>query len=287
MTVALVTGCSSGIGMHSALAFARQGTLTYASMRDTAKATPLLETAREEGLPLEVLRLDVRQEASVTAAVRAVEERHGAVGILVNNAGLSHAGPVETIAAQRAEEVMDTNYWGAVRMARAVLPGMRARGHGVIVNVGSMAGLVPGIPYNAFYMASKHALSVTSECLAMEVGPLGIRVVCVEPDYVPTQIFAGRWQESVDPHGPYAQDHAWAERYMRATCDDAGGGHPGAVADVVVRAALDPKSPLHVPVGETCEQVTGLARQCRTFEEWSLAATHLMESAAGPRPARP
>lgn len=286
MPVALITGCSSGIGMHSALALARHGITTYASMRDTAKASELLAAAQADGTRLEVLQLDVRDQTSIDHAVRTVQERHGPVDVLVNNAGVSHAGPVETLALERAHEVMDTNFWGMVRTTRAVLPQMRERGSGTIVNVGSLVGRVPGVPYGGFYGASKHALSAISESLAFEAGQFGIRVTCVEPDQVPTEIFVKRRQEGVDPQDPYAADHQWAERHAHKSSTQSCVS-PRDVADAVLQAALDPHSPLHVLVGESCKQVVALARQCHTFEEWSRTAAQIMESAAGPRPAHP
>ncbi|MFF8908780.1 SDR family oxidoreductase [Streptomyces olivaceoviridis] len=284
MSVALITGCSSGIGLHSALAFARQGVTVYASMRDTGRADELLRAARAENLSLHTLTLDVGDQASVSAAVENVEERHGAVDILVNNAGVNHTGPVETVPLELAQEVMDTNFWGALRTVRAVLPGMRDRGSGVVVNVGSMVGRLPGTPYGAFYAASKHAMSVLTETLAFETAAFGIRVACVEPDYTRTEIFTKRWQEKIDPHVPYAKDQEWNERFLRAACQDDLLGSPADIADVVVRAALDPLTPLHVLAGEKAEGTVAAARKCETFEEWRQTCLAMMESVAGPRP---
>ena len=181
MSVVLITGCSSGIGLETAVAFARRGDTTYATMRDPDRATRLLARAASEGATLEVLGLDVTDDASVRAAVRTVEERHGAIDVLVNNAGIDASGPVETTPIGRARAVLETNLWGPVRTARAALPAMRGRGAGVIVNVTSMAARLPGTLYNGFYAASKHALGALSESLAWELSPFGVRVVCVEP----------------------------------------------------------------------------------------------------------
>src|SRR5262245_272190 len=109
--IVLVTGCSSGIGLETALAFARRGDTTYASMRNLDRGTRLLERARAAGLPLELLALDVTDEASVRSAVRTVEERHGSVDVLVNNAGIDASGPVETLPVERARAVVETNLW--------------------------------------------------------------------------------------------------------------------------------------------------------------------------------
>jgi NAD(P)-dependent dehydrogenase (short-subunit alcohol dehydrogenase family) len=150
-----------------------------------------------------------------------------------------------------------------------------------------MVGRIPGVPYGGFYGASKHALSALSESLAFEAGPLGIRVVCVEPDQVPTEMFVKRRQESVDPKDPYAADHAWAERHAWESSRDPSCPAPSEVADAVVRAVLDPQCPLHVLVGENCKQVLDVAQQCATYEQWGGAVTQLMESTVGPRPLPP
>ncbi|MGW3466135.1 SDR family NAD(P)-dependent oxidoreductase, partial [Streptomyces olivaceoviridis] len=148
----------------------------------------------------------------------------------------------------------------------------------------SMVGRLPGTPYGGFYAASKHAMSVLTETLAFETAPLGIRFVCVEPDYTRTEIFTKHWQEKIDPHGPYATDQEWSERFLRAVCQDDLLGSPVDIADVVVRAALDPLTPVHVLAGESSERNVAAARKCETFEDWRQTVLALMESAAGPRP---
>ncbi|AEY85580.1 short-chain dehydrogenase [Streptomyces hygroscopicus subsp. jinggangensis 5008] len=256
----------------------------YASMRDTGKADELRRAAQAENLSLHTLALDVRDQASVTAAVETIEKRHGAVDILVNNAGVFRTGPVETVPMELAQEMMDTNYWGLLRTVRAVLPAMRDRGSGVVVNVGSMVGRFPGTPYGGLYAATKHAMSVLTESLAFETAPLGIRVVCVEPGYTRTEIITKHWQEEIDPHSPYATDQEWNERFLRVVCQDDLLTSPADVADVVVRAAFDPLTPVHVLADESSEYNVAIARKCETFEEWRQAALAVMESAAGPRP---
>ena len=190
MAVVLITGCSTGIGLEAALAFARRGDTTYGSMRNLAKADVLRARAEAEGLDVEVVQLDVTDSDSVTTTIGAIDERHGAIDVLVNNAGIGSSGPIETIDLDKAIVVYDTNVWGAVRTVRAALPSMRAKGSCVIINVTSVAGRVPGTPYGGFYASSKHALGTLSEALAWEVNPFGIRVACVEPGFFNTEIFA-------------------------------------------------------------------------------------------------
>jgi NAD(P)-dependent dehydrogenase (short-subunit alcohol dehydrogenase family) len=286
MGVVLITGCSSGIGLETALAFARHGDVTYASMRDPDKGRRLLERAQAHGVPVEVLELDVTDEASVESAVRAIEGRHGAIDVLVNNAGIADSGPVETIAIERARAVVDTNLWGPVRTTRAVLPAMRARGAGVIVNVSSAAARVPAMPYNGFYAASKHALGALSQSLAWELAPFGIRVACIEPGFFATEISAKSWG-TVNPASPYGADHRWVNDFFVKN-GQASGGDPALVAEAVVRAAHDPAAPLHNLVGDDAAAYVDAAARAGSHEGWVAVATEILEFVAGPRPgARP
>jgi NAD(P)-dependent dehydrogenase (short-subunit alcohol dehydrogenase family) len=282
MSVVLITGCSSGIGLETAIAFARRGDTTYASMRDPDRATRLLARAASEGATLEVLGLDVTDDASVRAAVRTVEERHGAIDVLVNNAGIDASGPVETTPIDRARAVLETNLWGAVRTARAALPAMRARGAGMIVNVTSMVARLPGSLYNGFYAASKHALGALSESLAWELSPFGIRVVCVEPGFFATEIFSTSTAGTADASSPYDADHAWFKQFFVATGQS--GGDPAVVAEAVVRAAHDPTTALHTLVGDDAAAYLDVAARAGSYEGWVAAASEIIESVAGPRP---
>ena len=282
MSVVLITGCSSGIGLETALAFARRGDATYASMRDTGKGRRLLERAEAQGSPMEVLELDVTDEASVESAVRAVERRHGAIDVLVNNAGIADSGPVETIAIEQARAIVETNLWGPVRVIRAALQAMRVRGAGVIVNVSSAAARVPAMPYNGFYAASKHALGALSESLAWELAPFGIRVACIEPGLFATEISAKSWA-AVDPSSPYGADHRWVNDFFVIN-GEASGGDPALVAEAVVRAAHDPATPLHNLVGDAAAGYVDLAAGAGGHEGWVAVATEILESVAGPRP---
>jgi NAD(P)-dependent dehydrogenase (short-subunit alcohol dehydrogenase family) len=267
------------------LAFARRGDTTYASMRSPEKAGRLLERAGAEGRTVEVLALDVTDDASVRSAVRSIEDRHGAIDVLVNNAGVDDSGPVETLPLERAQALMETNVWGPVRTSRAALPAMRARGKGVIVNMSSLAGRVPATPYGGFYAASKHALGALSESLAWELGPFGIRVVCIEPGFFTTEIFSKAWSEATQASGPYSVDHGWVRRFF--VDRERHGGDPALVAEAVVRAAEDPSAPLHTLVGDDAAAYVGVADEAGSYEGWVTAATELLASVAGPRPSPP
>jgi len=283
MSVVLITGCSSGIGLEAALAFARNGDTVYASMRNPAKATRLREQATAEGLTIEVVTLDVNDEASVNAAVAGIEAKHGAIDVVVNNAGVGFSGAVETIEPERAQSIIDTNFWGAVRVTRAALPKMRAQKAGVIINVTSVAGRVPGTPYQGFYSASKHALNALTESMYWEVQPYGIRVATIEPGFFATEIFANAQLGKEDDSTTYAADRGWIDEFFLKS-GEAAGGDPAVVAEVIVKTATDPSAPLHTLVGDDAVLFVDLVNQAGNFEGWVPVATQIVESVAGPRP---
>jgi NAD(P)-dependent dehydrogenase (short-subunit alcohol dehydrogenase family) len=278
----LITGCSSGIGLETALAFARRGDRTYASVRNPAKADRLRDRARAEGLDIEVLALDVTDDASVAAAVRSVEDRHGAIDVLVNNAGIGYAGAVEAAPIEQARAVMDTNFWGPLRTIRAVLPAMRARGAGVIVNVSSLAGRTWSVPYGGFYAASKTGLGSISEALAGEVERFGIRVVSIEPGSFATEIHANSAVRPTLADDPYAADEAWLTRFLDRIGEN--GGEPRTVADAIVDAVEKPDTPLHALVGEDAKAAIDAAEQAGGFGNWLPEFVKAAESVVGPRP---
>jgi NAD(P)-dependent dehydrogenase (short-subunit alcohol dehydrogenase family) len=281
--VALITGCSSGIGLETALAFARRGDTTVASMRNFAKADALMARAKDEDLTVDLVQLDVTDDASVTAAVADVEKRHGPIDVLVNNAGVGYDGAIETIDFDRARAVLEANLWGPVRLIRAALPAMRARRSGVIVNITSVAGRVPATAFQAFYAASKHGLNAVSEALSQEIAPFGVRVVCIEPGFFATDIVVNA-DEGASRSGPYAADHEWVLEFYRKSVVSASGA-PSVVADAIVAAADDPATPLHVLVGDDAVMFVDLVTQYESFEAWTPVGQQIMEGVAGPRPA--
>jgi NAD(P)-dependent dehydrogenase (short-subunit alcohol dehydrogenase family) len=229
----LVTGCSSGIGRAAALALVRAGLPVWASAR---KAGGLGEL---EQAGCRVLELDVTDEQSRAAAVRRVEAEHGAVGVLVNNAGHGGGGPVEEVPLSLVREIFETNVFGLVRMCQLVLPGMRAQRSGMIVNLGSAAGLVTP-PTGCPYAMSKYAVESLCDALRPEVAPFGIRVTLIEPGAVRTRFLANSelHKPGDDGDGPYAVYKANVDMMTaRAHRDGARGVlDPSDVAKVIVRA---------------------------------------------------
>ena len=201
MAVALITGTSSGIGLATAVHFAQQGHDVWAGVRTPATATELRETIERERLPIHIVPLDVDDGASVQRGVGEVHDQAGPIDVLVNNAGIGGGGPIEDVPVDWAQSLFQTNYFGVVRTIQTVLPGMRRRGNGTIVNVSSIAGRL-AIAGHGHYSAVKHALEALSEALAQEVQRFGIRVAIVEPGVVVTPIFS-KARRFADPASPY------------------------------------------------------------------------------------
>ena len=188
-------GCSTGIGRETAKRLAGRGRPVYATARRLDSIADL------EAVGCRLLELDVTSEASARAAVEAVE---GGVGVLVNNAGINELGPVETLPLDRVQAMFETNLFGLMRMCQLVLPGMRRRGHGRIVNVGSMNGRLT-FPGMGSYCATKHAIEATSDALRHEVRPFGVDVSLIQPGMVKTDL--GRTaieRRAGDDDGPYS-----------------------------------------------------------------------------------
>ena len=176
----LITGCSTGIGRATAKRFAAQGWPVYATARRPDTLADLGD------LGAKVLPLDVTDEASMLEAVAMVEAEHGAVGVLVNNAGYGLEGPFELVSMDEVRRQFETNVFGLVRLTQLVLPRMRAQGWGRIVNLSSMGGRLT-FPGGGYYHATKYAVEALSDALRYEVRPFGVRVVVVEPGPVVTQ----------------------------------------------------------------------------------------------------
>jgi NAD(P)-dependent dehydrogenase (short-subunit alcohol dehydrogenase family) len=192
----LITGCSSGIGKATATKLASDGWKVYA----TARRSETLEDLRQQGC--ETLAIDVTDEGSMSAAVEAVTEAEGAVGVLINNAGYSQSGAVEAVPLDEVRREFETNVFGLIRMCQLVLPGMRAQGWGRIVNLGSMGGRLT-FPGGGIYHASKYALEAISDAMRFEVRGFGINVILIEPGLIVTN-FGDVAASSVQTDGPYA-----------------------------------------------------------------------------------
>jgi NAD(P)-dependent dehydrogenase (short-subunit alcohol dehydrogenase family) len=183
MRVALVTGSSTGIGFEASLALSRNGIHTFATMRDSHKSEAIKKKAHEERLPLEVLEMDVDNEDSVREAVHRIFDEKKRIDILVNNAGYGLFGALEEISIAEIKKQFETNYFGALRAIKEVLPSMRKQRSGIIINISSIAGVV-GIPGESIYSSSKFALEGLSESISYELKPYGIKMVLIEPGVI-------------------------------------------------------------------------------------------------------
>jgi NAD(P)-dependent dehydrogenase (short-subunit alcohol dehydrogenase family) len=202
----LITGCSSGIGHATAAHLRAKGWTVYATARRREALAEL------EGMGCRTLSLDVTDEESMSAAVREVEQAEGAVGVLVNNAGYSQSGAVESVPLERLRAQFETNVFGLVRMCQLVLPGMRAQRWGRIVNLSSMGGRFT-FPGGGAYHATKHAVEALSDALRFEVAGFGVRVIVIEPGLIRSGFSETAVQgieEASD--GPYADFNAAVAR---------------------------------------------------------------------------
>jgi NAD(P)-dependent dehydrogenase (short-subunit alcohol dehydrogenase family) len=261
MATVLITGSSTGIGLATALAFGRAGHTVAAAMRSPARAPELASVAERERLPITVFTMDVDSDDSVHESIAQIGEAMGSIDVLVNNAGIERMGAVEHLPLADFRAVMETNYFGVIRCIQAVLPTMRARRSGCIINIASVAGQIALSPM-ASYTASKYALEALSECLAQEVKPFGVRVAIVEPGIIDTALA----RNIGTPNAPsiYPQRHRTAGLFAASLANPA---PPSLVADKVLEIATGETWQLRYPVGPDAAPFLGWRRQM-SDEAW-------------------
>ena len=204
--VAIVTGSSSGIGMDTAVTLARNGFLTYATVRNMEKSSIIKTAAEKEKLPIKVVHLDVTDDQSVNNAIRTIDSEDGRIDVLINNAGYGLVGAFEDLSIDEIKNQYETNVFGLMRVTQAVLPIMRRQKSGIIVNVSSGAGLF-GYPGGSAYVSTKFAVEGLSESISYELGPFGIKVVLIEPGFIKTN-FANAMligKKAQDLNSPYSK----------------------------------------------------------------------------------
>lgn len=249
MPSVLITGTSSGFGLHAAVELARRGWRVFATMRNLDKRAPLDAAAAEAGVAqrLELIRLDVTDVASIEEAVRDILQRSGGrLDAVVHNAGVAVGAAFEDVPEAEARRVMETNFWGVLALTRALLPAFRAQRSGRILIVSSNSAYA-GEPANAIYVASKWAIEGWAESLAYEVSPFGIDVVLVEPGSYKTEIW-GSSPRILPESSPYRA----LMQHLEKVIDEkviANARDPREVAQVIARA-LDARRPrFRYPVG--------------------------------------
>lgn len=250
--VALVTGASSGIGQATAELLAKSGYTVYGTSR---------RGGTQAGRPFQLLQLDVTSDTSVAEAVEQLLRAEGRIDLLVNNAGfgVAPAGAEESSIAQ-AQSIFETNFFGIVRMTRAVVPHMRQQGSGRIINIGSVLGFLP-MPYMALYSATKHAVAGYSESLDHELRTQGIRVSVVEPAYINTPFDANLMKPDVPPD-LYREIRADIEKRVKEVLVGADG--PEVVAQIVLEAASQPHPKIRY--------APGMAKRMRMLRRFAPAS---------------
>jgi len=242
-----ITGCSTGFGKELARAVLDRGWRCVATARNAASLADLAEPGSDADARLARVQLDVTDAAQIAAAVETAQQRFGGIDVLVNNAGYGYQSSVEEGEEAEIRAQFDANVFGLFAMTRAVLPGMRERRKGHVVNITSVAGLA-GFPGSGYYAASKHAVEGWSDSLATEAAPLGIHVTCVEPGPFRTD-WAGRsLKQTPNLIADYAET---AGKRMQATAQNSGhqAGDPKRAAQAMIRITETDKPPRHLVLG--------------------------------------
>lgn len=236
MKIALVTGSSSGIGFETALALARDGYHTFASMRDTSKSAKMREISKKENLAIDIIELDVDKEESIVDAIKKIIRECGRIDVLVNNAGYGQFGCTEDVSIEEFRKQFETNFFSIVRIIQEVAPVMRKQKSGTIVNISSVAGRM-GLPGSPAYISTKFALEGFTECVRYELGMFGIKTTLIEPGVVKTNFFDSMKipESKSDPKYKQLTDHIQMGLKMMAEM----GTPPSQVAEAVLKAIHD------------------------------------------------
>jgi NAD(P)-dependent dehydrogenase (short-subunit alcohol dehydrogenase family) len=234
--IAVVTGSSSGIGYETSLTLARNGFLTYATMRNLDKSGNIKSVVYKEKLPLKIIQLDVTDGGSVRNAMQSIIAESSRIDVLVNNAGYPLNGAFEDLAMDEIKAQYETNLFGVIRATQAALPLMRKQKSGIIVNISSGGVTLGGIPGGSAYVSTKFAVEGLSKSMAYELEPFGIKVVLVEPgvirsDFIKNVVAA---KKSQDPNSPYAQFMQNVAASLQHMLE--GGSSADVVAKVVLKA---------------------------------------------------
>src|ERR671933_54236 len=270
--VAIVTGSSTGIGYETSLALARDGFITYATMRNLNKAENIKSIATKEKLPLHVKQLDVTDDVSVKNAVEAItSETGGQIDVLVHNAGYGLNGAFEDLSMDEIKAQYETNFFGLIRVTEAVLPIMRKQKSGTIVNISSGAGRF-GFPSGSAYVSTKFAVEGLSESISYELEPFGIKVVIVEPGVIRTNFGNGLVvaKKSQHPNSPYSQMMKKIANSFEELMKNS--SSPILVANVVLKAVKDENPNLRYLAGNDVEQWLGAKRNMSDEEFYKMMA---------------
>ena len=262
--VALVTGSSSGIGYETALLLARNGFDTFATMRNMNKSKEITEVSKRENLPLRVMQLDVNDDRSVADAINNILNEKKSIEVVVNNAGYGLMGSVEESSLDEIKAQFETNFFGAIRVIKEVIPIMRKQRTGTIVNVSSVAGRI-GFPMGSAYVSSKFALEGLSESMSYELKQFGIKIVLIEPGVINTNFALVTPKKALEANSSYSQLMNKLEENLFSTI--ANGTPPKDVANVILHS-ITKESPEHrYIVGNDAVELIN-ARKNSTDEEF-------------------
>ncbi len=247
--VAVVTGSSSGIGYETALALARNGFSTYATMRNLEKAKSISDIAKKENLSLYTIKLDVTDEKSVNNAIKTIKSDAGRIDVLVNNAGYGLVGSIEDLSMSEIKAQYETNVFGLIRVTQAVLPIMREQKSGTIVNISSIGGKI-ALPLSSPYIGTKFAVEGLSESIAYDLEQFGIKVIIIEPGAIKTNFDAGMIvaQKSQNSSSPYYSAMQKFESTLSSIVKN--GSPPSKVAEVILDAINAPSPNLRYTAGD-------------------------------------
>ena len=273
--VAIVTGSSTGIGYETSLILARNGFLTYATMRNLNKSEDMKLTVAKENLPIQIKQLDVTEDLSVKNAIQEISSETGRIDVLVNNAGYGLNGAFEDLAMDEVKAQYETNVYGLMRTTQAVLPIMRKQKSGTIVNISSGAGRF-GLPGGSAYVSTKFAVEGLSESMSYELEPFGIKVVIVEPGVIRTNFMDGLViaKKSQDPNSPYSQIMQKIATGFEEMMKNA--SSPDLVAKVVLNAIRDKNPSLRYLAGNDVEAWLGGNRKIADEELYKMMKQNLM-----------
>jgi NAD(P)-dependent dehydrogenase (short-subunit alcohol dehydrogenase family) len=271
--VAIVTGSATGIGYETAIHLAKNGFLTYASMRNLPKADQITKIAKSENLPLRVIQLDVTDDISITKAIDTVINESGKIDVLVNNAGYGLIGSIEDMSIEELKAQYETNVFGVFRVTKAVLPHMRKQHGGSIINISSIAGRI-ALPLYSAYVSTKFAIEGLSESMAYELEPFGIKVVIIEPGAIKTSFRREEAAKGSSEDSPYSRIMQSPSKIIEEMLKHR--LYPEEVARTVIQAIENPKPKLRYIVGKDAEELLELRRKS-TDEElfWIVGHTIL------------
>lgn len=268
--VALITGCSSGIGYETSILLAKNGFRTYATMRNTDKGDKLKEIAEKENLDLKIIKLDVTDDYSIKNAINEIVQETNRIDVLVNNAGNNIAGAVEDLSIEEFKEQFETNFFGLIRVTKVVLPIMRKQNNGIIVNLSSIAGKM-AIPLNSAYVSSKFAVEGFSESIRYELEDFGIKVILIEPGVIKSNFYENIKMSKNSLMDPKSAYQPITQKIFEAFLPMLEYAFPTKiVADVILEAVNSDNPNIRYAVGDDAKSIIEARKKLsdKEFENW-------------------